>query len=611
MQDNVFKDAQGLGLPQPQQTRGSQHGEATLSSLTNPRPVDTPLITSDPRPVTDISNPEALDLNSDNADKLVHEAHRKPLWVWAEGDFNPVYCSDPALSGLIKSGSLIASRPTSPEAFVALEKLEVLATASLSRQSTALTAPLPSPGSFPIIGSIRNGKAKSTVSPSIRSWTNSARSSSEYSSVSMDSGIYILPEDRDKKRSPHKGPDDNPASVPWESHNPLERRQQDDINERLQGLSYLGPFHGLEDEKVRKALQNNSPLSPTLTGLSAPQSPFMHPAYFPSNDDLQPQHGKNFFFLHTESSEEIVPTQDSASRNDSSLSTFSPSTLSAHANIFPAMHQSERQSAGSLSTNEECHLPSVARSAGSFENADIPIIPPEHESGDDECSSFAEYETDLEEDDTADGFQDFELFTVRQKTSGGADKACGEVISRVLSPMQQALLDRMMTEFWLIFHQANDLFPYVILNSFFLISVRWLKFWSSEYFRFPPDDAQQEPLDAGDGHEQSNTDQPVSRTESALLNGIITPGNPDLKRKRGNQKDQNDEDDDGRNRKRPKLPSSEPKDLDDSSKFACPYRKHNPSKYGVQKWRPCALTPLETVARVKYSTPLGLACVFC
>jgi hypothetical protein len=57
-----------------------------------------------------------------------------------------------------------------------------------------------------------------------------------------------------------------------ESHNLVERRRRDNINERIQELSHLVPLHRLEDEKVRKALQNNSPLSPTLAGLSAPPS---------------------------------------------------------------------------------------------------------------------------------------------------------------------------------------------------------------------------------------------------------------------------------------------------------------------------------------------------
>ncbi|KAI9838464.1 MAG: hypothetical protein M1838_004589, partial [Thelocarpon superellum] len=59
-----------------------------------------------------------------------------------------------------------------------------------------------------------------------------------------------------------------------ESHNMVERRRRDNINERIQELSHLVPQHRLEDEKVRKHLVNNSPLSPTLgaTSMSPPQA---------------------------------------------------------------------------------------------------------------------------------------------------------------------------------------------------------------------------------------------------------------------------------------------------------------------------------------------------
>ena len=59
-----------------------------------------------------------------------------------------------------------------------------------------------------------------------------------------------------------------------ESHNQVERRRRDNINEKIHELSELVPDHRLEDEKVRKHLMNNSPLSPTLaaTGISPPQA---------------------------------------------------------------------------------------------------------------------------------------------------------------------------------------------------------------------------------------------------------------------------------------------------------------------------------------------------
>jgi len=55
-----------------------------------------------------------------------------------------------------------------------------------------------------------------------------------------------------------------------ESHNLVERRRRDNINERIQDLSKLVPAHRLEDEKIKKLIQSGTPLSPTLTGISHP-----------------------------------------------------------------------------------------------------------------------------------------------------------------------------------------------------------------------------------------------------------------------------------------------------------------------------------------------------
>ena len=54
-----------------------------------------------------------------------------------------------------------------------------------------------------------------------------------------------------------------------DSHNLVERRRRDNINERIQELASLVPQHRLEDDKVRKHLMNNSPLSPSVTGTGA------------------------------------------------------------------------------------------------------------------------------------------------------------------------------------------------------------------------------------------------------------------------------------------------------------------------------------------------------
>jgi hypothetical protein len=58
-----------------------------------------------------------------------------------------------------------------------------------------------------------------------------------------------------------------------ESHNLVERRRRDNINERIQDLAQLVPHHRLEDEKVRKQLLNSGSLSPTAPGANAGSPP--------------------------------------------------------------------------------------------------------------------------------------------------------------------------------------------------------------------------------------------------------------------------------------------------------------------------------------------------
>ncbi|KAK4506468.1 hypothetical protein PRZ48_000200 [Zasmidium cellare] len=58
-----------------------------------------------------------------------------------------------------------------------------------------------------------------------------------------------------------------------ESHNLVERRRRDNINERIHDLGTLVPQHRLEDEKVRKHLQTNAPLSPSIANATAGMSP--------------------------------------------------------------------------------------------------------------------------------------------------------------------------------------------------------------------------------------------------------------------------------------------------------------------------------------------------
>ena len=58
------------------------------------------------------------------------------------------------------------------------------------------------------------------------------------------------------------------------SHNAVERRRRDNINERIQDLSHLVPQHRLDDDKIRKQIVNNAPMSPTTgaTSMSPPNA---------------------------------------------------------------------------------------------------------------------------------------------------------------------------------------------------------------------------------------------------------------------------------------------------------------------------------------------------
>lgn len=52
------------------------------------------------------------------------------------------------------------------------------------------------------------------------------------------------------------------------SHNAVERRRRDNINERILDLSRLVPQHRLDDDKIKKHLASNGPLSPTMGAAS-------------------------------------------------------------------------------------------------------------------------------------------------------------------------------------------------------------------------------------------------------------------------------------------------------------------------------------------------------
>jgi hypothetical protein len=140
-------------------------------------------------------------------------------------------------------------------------------------------------------------------------------------------------------------------------------------------------------------------------------------------------------------------------------------------------------------------------------------------------------------------------------------------VKPLLTPAKQRLVDRIMQEFWIIFNQ-----DYIgnVRSCTGFVSV-------SESGR----------ASISDSTSNSSQDQ----------NSPKFPRAGKRSREQGQEEDPDDGDPPG-----PKRLKKDVENLDKSTcKFACPYRKRNPRKYCVQGiWRPCALTPLESIARVKY-----------
>ena len=100
----------------------------------------------------------------------------------------------------------------------------------------------------------------------------------------------------------------------------------------------------------------------------------------------------------------------------------------------------------------------------------------------------------------------------------------------------------------------------------------------------------------GSNSSQATTSSTYSGTQSNRSSYTVTKNG---KRKRQDQDENENNEGENRSPKRPKNLLSPPRNTFGCRKFACPYRKHDARKYCVRNWRSCALTPLETVARVK------------
>jgi hypothetical protein len=168
---------------------------------------------------------------------------------------------------------------------------------------------------------------------------------------------------------------------------------------------------------------------------------------------------------------------------------------------------------------------------------------------------LTDWEEDLESSDEDEYIQSENLDQIRDRFAVDCEERTSlTLIKPTLEQAKQALIDRLTRKFWSNFHRYQN---QDYRSDVDLMQHNSLNYDGSKVKR---------------GHEEEN-----SRPCTFEIN-------------------------DGRGPKRLRATPNASDFSETGSKFACPYRKHDPRKYCVPNWGPCALTPLQTVARVKLVT---------
>ncbi len=160
-----------------------------------------------------------------------------------------------------------------------------------------------------------------------------------------------------------------------------------------------------------------------------------------------------------------------------------------------------------------------------------------------------------------------DVYRVLAESSDNPVEGENNLLRPVLSPMKQALVDRIMADFLTIINQE----------------------WAANLTKCAGETPASSSPPGGNGS----------------LIGESSPRMAHRKRQRDDGEEPPPEDNNGRTPKRPNS-QSERTPPKNGVKFACPYRKHDPHRYTIYKHRSCALSHWDTVARVKYE-PLSLS----
>lgn len=188
--------------------------------------------------------------------------------------------------------------------------------------------------------------------------------------------------------------------------------------------------------------------------------------------------------------------------------------------------------------------------------ADRRITPQDSFSSDTTCP---EDETDWAGDSDSEDF-DPEMFRRLCVYGDNEHTVSPGLVQALMDPAKVELVDRIMGEFWTIFNQD----------------------WATNMRQCSPGS--------------------TSRTNSGVSSNQASEITTSKHSREMRDDSPSDKDDKSRGAKRPRMVATSSVDLNETLKFACPYRKRDPRKYNVQNWRPCALTPHKTVARVKLVT---------
>jgi hypothetical protein len=185
-------------------------------------------------------------------------------------------------------------------------------------------------------------------------------------------------------------------------------------------------------------------------------------------------------------------------------------------------------------------------------------------------STYSEDEVEGGEIDVFDVRDPSDIFRViHNELISGRSMQHERMVRTLLSPMKRAMIERIMKEFWVLFNQE----------------------WSAS--------ARKCAASVSSPSSSATSSEKPCSSSSGQNQGIT-------KEKRSRELDDNQDpgDDEEKDPKRPKRMKPSRNEQFSNAKFACPYRKYKPQKYCVRDWRLCALTPLDSVARVKFVAPM-------